>query len=92
MEFDICWKYFMENLIKLREKTESLAKRSGITADAAILLTIINDYPKINLPFDKKLYDELISKGLITYKNEYQVTGRGAILAKAFSEIRKNGL
>ncbi len=92
MEFDNCWKYFWESIPKLLEKTEPIAKRSGLTADGAILLTVINDYPRINLPIEAKFFDELISKGLITDKNGYEVTGKGAILAKAFSEIRKNGL
>lgn len=92
MEYELCWKFFWDNLPKLMELTEPIAKRSGLTALEAVILTIINDYPQLNLPINIEIFDKLISKGMILDNNCYKVTGKGAILAKAFSEIRKNGL
>ena len=68
---------------------ESVSKRSGISVDAAILLTVIYENNNQNLPVEKCLYKELYEKGLITEIDGGTVTGKGAILAKSFAEIRK---
>ena len=92
MENKNYWCVFFDSLPKVREKIESAAKRSGISADAAILLTVIYEFPKLKLPVDKAMFDELISKGLISNDGEYTATGKGAILAKAFIELRNSVL
>lgn len=83
------WTLFWKYLPIIREKMEPVSKRSGISADAAILLTVIYENNNTNLPIEKYLYKELFDKGLISEIDGGAVTGKGAILAKSFSEIRK---
>lgn len=92
MENKNYWCDFFKSLPKVLEKIQSAAKRSGISADAAILLTVIYEFPKLKLPVDKTMLDELILKGLILNNGEYTATGKGAILAKAFIELRNSVL
>ena len=81
---------FFEQLEKNREKISASAKRSGISEDSAILLTIIYHFPKIRLPIKEELFEELKIKGLILEENGFYVTGKGAILAKSLTQILKS--
>ena len=81
---------FFINLSKLLEIYEPIAKRSGISAESAVLLTALWDYEGMRLPVKNDLFDELIEKKLICFTdNKYKTTGKGAILAKSFIELRK---
>lgn len=82
--------YFFEQLEISREKIKTTAKRSGISEDTAILLAIIYQFPKIDLPVNDEMFEQLKSKGLITPSVPYCVTGKGAILAKSFCEVLKS--
>lgn len=92
MEKNNLWYDFFEFLPKYRQKLAPIADRSGISADSAILLTLIYEFKELSLPIDNELYNELISKGLLIQNNGYNVTGKGAILAKSFVELRKGVL
>lgn len=82
--------YFFEKIDICREKISSCAKRSGISEDAAILLAVIYQFPKIYLPLKEELFEQLKTKGLITTDGPYYVSGKGAILAKSFCEVLKS--
>ena len=89
MEVGINIYSFFEKIEIIREKISPFAKRSGISEDAAILLTIIYFFPNKDLPINDELYEQLKLKGLIIGDESYSATGKGAILAKSFSEILK---
>lgn len=84
------WYDFFEQLPLIKEKIETAAKRGGISADAALLLTVIYEYTQYNLPIKAEIFSELISKGFI--EENLNITSRGAIFAKSLIQIRNNGL
>lgn len=84
------WKEFFGMLPRLEEALASYAKRSGISTDSAILLTVYSEFPDINIPVRDEFVEELKKKGLINVSDgKTEVTSKGAILAKSFIQIRK---
>lgn len=84
------WNSFWSALPEIRKALEPSAKRSGISSDAALLLTVLNEFPDISLPTDIKLINELAARGLIILnEGKPTVTSKGAILSKAFEGVRK---
>ena len=83
------WECFFKNLPILSQAILPHAKRSGISTDSAILLTIYSEFPDISIPVREELVEELKCKGLISVGDgRITVTSKGAILAKAFKQIR----
>lgn len=79
------WNSFFNSVADIKNGIEPTAKRSGLTADTALLLIIINDYPEINIPISENLIKTLCDKGLTEYTEKgFKVTSKGAILAKSF--------
>lgn len=84
------WNSFFTNLPRLNELVKPYALRSGISVESAILLTVYNEFPDINISVNEKLIEELEKRGLIKLAdNKVIVTSKGAILSKAFIELRK---
>ena len=79
------WCSFWKTIPELRQVVSSQAKRSGISSDAALLLTAAYMYPKTDILADEKLKNELLNKSLVEYTDDgLKVNSRGAILAKSF--------
>lgn len=81
---------FFTNIEKLLQIYAPNAKRSGISAEAAVLLTVYSEFPDIELRVNPEIISELSAKGLIQPQNgKNKITSKGAILAKAFIALRK---
>jgi len=75
-------------LPSVKTALEPFAKRSSISADAAIALVIISDFQGFKNYIDPKIKSELSDSGLCEYnENGISVTGKGAILAKSFANV-----
>ena len=78
---------FFEKLPEFENAISATAKRSGLTASAALCLMAIYKFPKCKHLCDGIL-DELFQKGLIEKLNDcFAVTSKGAILAKSFYNV-----
>ncbi len=87
--YDI-WNNFFNSLDSIKRGIEPIANRSGLTADSALLLIIINDYSDITPCENENLIKPLCDKGLIEYNESKPfVTSKGAILAKSLSMALK---
>lgn len=84
------WNNYFNSLTDIKKGIEPIAKRSGLTADSALFLIIINDYSSITPCGDENLIKPLCDKGLIEYNESMPlVTSKGAILAKSLSMALK---
>lgn len=62
-----------------------LAKRSLISADAALMLVALCDFPELILYFEESVKLQLIDRGFAEYNgNRLVATSKGEILAKSF--------
>ena len=79
------WGDFWSSLPAIRNCLAPNAARSGISADAAILLIVVYEFPLIEFPVNYDISEELSTKGLIEMVNgNLKITSKGSILAKSF--------
>ena len=87
------WNSFFNSLPVVREKLEPYAKRSGISVDSAILLTVYADFPDLFLPVKDEFIEELKKVGFIKIEEGNPIlTSKGSILSKSFMQIRDANL
>ena len=83
------WSGFWTALPEIRRALSQNAARSGLSADAAILLTVYYEFPEIQIPVNPAITEELLKKGLVEINGDIpKVTSKGAILAKSFVGVR----
>ncbi len=75
---------FFEKIPEFENAVSAVAKRSGLSASAALCLMAIYKFPNTKL-FCDSILNELCQKGLAESLNDsFKITGKGAILAKSF--------
>lgn len=85
MDLFSVWRTFFEKYDDIASAVSAAAKRSGLTADEALSLILLNEFPEKADLLDTPVAEKLFLSGLAQMReNAITVTGKGAILAKSF--------
>ena len=76
-------------LPQITESVTVISKRSGISPQAALLLSVVESFPEFAL--SQRMYlSQLENEGFVKLEgNDITVTGKGAILAKAVKDAKE---
>lgn len=84
------WNNFFNSLSNIKKAVEPFALRSGLSADEALALIIVNDFPETVINLQENFTKMLCEKGLLEYnENGLKLNPKGKIIAKSVKDALK---